>query len=66
MGKELINKTIAEFKSRGWDSMLIWVLEENESKYFYEKMGGKEAGRDQLQIEGQFHTEIAYGWAELK
>ncbi len=46
--------------------MLIWVLEENESKYFYEKMGGKEAGRDQLQIEGQFHTEIAYGWAELK
>ncbi|MGP4079653.1 GNAT family N-acetyltransferase [Pseudalkalibacillus sp. R45] len=65
IGKALVKAAVAEFKSRGWDSMLIWVLEENESKHFYEKMGGKEAGRDQLQIEGKFHTEIAFGWADL-
>ncbi|WP_261133620.1 GNAT family N-acetyltransferase [Bacillus sp. Marseille-Q3570] len=65
IGKALVNAAVTEFKSRNWESMLIWALEENDSKHFYEKLGGKEAGRDQLQIEGQFHTEIAYGWAEL-
>ncbi len=65
IGKELIVQAVEEFKIRNWNSMLIWVLEENDSKQFYENMGGKEAGRAQLEIEGQLHEEIAYGWDDL-
>ncbi|WP_408006194.1 GNAT family N-acetyltransferase [Pseudalkalibacillus sp. A8] len=64
--RELIVHAVEEFKVRKWDSMLIWVLEKNDSKHFYEKMGGKEAGRAQLEIEGQLHEEIAYGWYDLQ
>ncbi|MGM7701364.1 GNAT family N-acetyltransferase [Pseudalkalibacillus sp. Hm43] len=61
-GKRLFEASVDWMKSEGLNSMYVWVLEENSSKFFYEKMGGRAFKEDQLEIEGVKHTEIAYGW----
>ncbi|MCF6137304.1 GNAT family N-acetyltransferase [Pseudalkalibacillus berkeleyi] len=65
IGRELFNRVISTIKCRGWNSMLVWVLEENSSKFFYEKMGGQKVGKDTLEVKGTSHIELAYGWDEI-
>ncbi len=62
IGNRLFEASVDWMMEQGWNSMYVWVLEENLSKYFYEKMGGQPFKEDQLEIEGIKHTEIAYGW----
>lgn len=47
-------------------SMMVWVLAENQSRKFYEKLGGKIVDRKQIVIGGTELTELAYGWADIK
>lgn len=62
IGKALFDRSVEAMVAFGWKSLYVWVLEENRSKHFYEKMGGKAFDEDQLEIDGAKHTEIAYGW----
>jgi L-amino acid N-acyltransferase YncA len=47
-------------------SMRVWVLSENPSRFFYEKLGGKPAGEKKVQIGGTDLLEIAYGWNDTQ
>ncbi|CAG7629396.1 GNAT family N-acetyltransferase [Paenibacillus allorhizosphaerae] len=65
IGKKLVREIMNAVSQRGFQSMLIWVLEDNPAKYFYESMGGKEIMKQTLEIGGARLTEIAYGWEHL-
>lgn len=65
IGSSLMKKVVHHLKENGLNSMLIWVLEENLSRGFYEKMGGKEVDRKTLSISGKELSEIAYGWEDF-
>lgn len=65
IGRSLVKRVVEHLKENGYHSMLIWVLEENHSRGFYEKMGGKEVDRKTLTISGKELTEIAYGWEDV-
>ncbi len=48
-----------------YSSMLVWVLEKNSAKYFYESLGAQPVGRKQIIIGDAPLEEISYGWPDL-
>ena len=62
VGKELFQASIRELSKRKISSLLIWVLEHNPARKFYEAMGGKFLRHKQIIIGGLRLSEVAYGW----
>ena len=65
VGRRLVAALGAWFLSRGWQSMLLWVLAENPSRGFYEAIGGAEVRQETITIAGTELVEIAYGWRDI-
>ncbi|QPC85077.1 GNAT family N-acetyltransferase [Phototrophicus methaneseepsis] len=65
IGRELVRSAAKELWDRGYQTMLIWVLEDNTSaRHFYEKMGGVLI-EDKLYypLGGDTHlVEVGYGY----
>jgi ribosomal protein S18 acetylase RimI-like enzyme len=65
IGRRLFQATTAHLSSRQLKGMMLWVLEENATKRFYEAMGGVSCGEKTIEIGGKALKEIAYGWTRL-
>lgn len=65
IGTQLFKEGIKLMQSEGYSSLLVWVLNENPSKYFYESMGGQRYQQEEIRIAGENHLEISYIWKEL-
>ena len=65
LGRRLVAALVEWFLSRGWQSMLLWVLEDNPSRGFYEALGGVRIKRETVAIGGSELVEIAYGWNDI-
>ncbi|WP_146549034.1 GNAT family N-acetyltransferase [Rummeliibacillus suwonensis] len=65
IGKSLIKPVLDEIKKMGLNSMLVLVLEENNSRLFYEKLGGVKLDTVEVEIAGKQLKEIAYGWGDI-
>lgn len=50
----------------GLPSLLVWVLERNPSRRFYETLGGRPVAAKELEIAGVALREIAYGWTDAR
>jgi GNAT superfamily N-acetyltransferase len=66
IGKKLVSKVAAWLANRRYDSMLVWVLEKNPAKYFYESLGAKPVGRKSIIIGDASLDELSYGWPDIK
>lgn len=65
IGRGLLRALFAALAREGHDSALIWVLQQNPSRFFYEAMGGhRVAGRD-TRMWGAALRESAYGWESI-
>ena len=64
-GRALMLASAERLLQEGMRSMLLWVLVENPSRGFYERLGGKRLEEKQITIDGESLTEVAYGWADL-
>ncbi|MGD0359856.1 MAG: GNAT family N-acetyltransferase [Bryobacteraceae bacterium] len=62
LGTLLVRQFVGELEARGFRSMAVWVLALNPSRRFYECLGGKEIGQQQIEQEGHPFVEVAYGW----
>lgn len=62
LGKQLVQAVMEDLITEGMSSFLVWVLADNPSCGFYEKLGGKKIGTKQVQIGGNMLQEVAYGW----
>lgn len=49
-----------------YSSVLVWVLEDNASKQFYEKFDPEKAGEEEITIAETAYKEIAYIWKDIK
>lgn len=65
IGKKLLNPVVESLKRKGINSMLVLVLEDNPSRYFYEAVGGQKLDTVELEICGKKLKEIVYGWDKL-
>ncbi len=65
VGKRLVLNMAEWLLRHKYTSMLVWVLEKNPAKYFYEAMGGIYVSKKKLDIGGALVDEISYGWPSL-
>ncbi|MFD1040538.1 GNAT family N-acetyltransferase [Virgibacillus byunsanensis] len=66
IGKELVKPVVEQLKQVGINTMLIWVLEDNDARYFYESIGGRKIDTVEVEMAGVKVNETAYGWDDLK
>lgn len=64
-GKVLLMASFDWLITREVDAVIVWVLAENPSRFFYEAMGGLRLGEKSDSIGGTKVREVAYGWTDL-
>lgn len=65
IGRKLFRHTATTSLDRETDGMLVFCLEQNPYRRFYERMGGEFVCRRTIRIGGRSFDEVAYGWREL-
>lgn len=65
LGRALFLTAARHLHGSGFQSMMLWVLDTNPSRGFYEHMGGELAGEQLIEIGGLTYREVAYGWEDL-
>jgi ribosomal protein S18 acetylase RimI-like enzyme len=62
VGRQLLRVIALELKRKGCASLMLWVLEENAARKFYERIGGRLLSARKI---SQGMREVAYGWAAI-
>ena len=66
VGRRLVSAVAQRLLIDGFDSMLVWVLEDNHpGRRFYESLGGTLVGRKTVTIGGADLVEMSYGWRNI-
>ncbi|KAK3196800.1 hypothetical protein K4F52_000144 [Lecanicillium sp. MT-2017a] len=65
IGRILTKKVAGMIREDGLRGAMLWVLERNPSKGFYEHVGGKEVARKTIEIGGAELVEVMYAWDEF-
>ncbi len=66
IGKKLFLSLSERLVTRSDGSLLVWVLDGNPARYFYEALGGKCIARRNGSMGGAEIEEIAYGWENVR
>ena len=65
LGRTLVIALASALQTTGFSSMLVWVLEQNPSVSFYERLGAVQIARKVINIGGADLQELAFGWPSL-
>jgi L-amino acid N-acyltransferase YncA len=66
IGKPLVKPVIKEIEKLGMNTMLVIVLEDNNSRLFYEALGGKIIDKVKVEIASKKLNELVYGWDNIR
>jgi GNAT superfamily N-acetyltransferase len=66
IGRRLIATLAQRLVGAGLPSLLVWVLEGNPCRGFYEMLGGKHLRQKLVTVGGAQLVEIAYGWQDAR
>ena len=65
-GTALVSAMAHRLASEGCKSLILWVLEGNSARQFYEKLGGMPAGTQTIELGDNISTtEVGYGWPDI-
>lgn len=64
-GRLLVTQVARDLTSRGYHSLVIWVLKDNPACRFYERLGGRPVAEKVVEIGGKRLLDVAYGWPDL-
>ena len=64
-GRLLVARVAHDLASRGYHSLVIWVLKDNPARGFYERLGGRLAAEKVVEIGGKPLLDVAYVWPDL-
>ena len=65
IGSQLFYTVAQEMKQRGKTGMMLWTLEGNPVRAFYERLGGALAGAKEYDVDDIHVTEVAYRWDDI-
>ncbi|HUD13432.1 MAG TPA: GNAT family N-acetyltransferase [Terracidiphilus sp.] len=66
VGQELALALRESFLMNGFNSMVVWVLEQNLlGVSFYQRIGGIQIAQKTIEIGGEVLSEVAFGWPVL-
>jgi L-amino acid N-acyltransferase YncA len=66
IGRKLFGSAAAFLEVSGLQSLIVWVLAENPSRFFYERLQGVDVAARKIEMGDQQHVEVAYGWKGLE
>ncbi|ARA97366.1 GNAT family N-acetyltransferase [Geobacillus thermodenitrificans] len=66
LGHQLVQTLVSDLKQKGIHSMVVWVLADNPSCHFYERLGGEKIAEEEVEIGGKALWEWCYGWQDIK
>ncbi len=66
LGLRLLQAGVDDLLKQNYESILVWVLADNESRKFYESLQPQKAGEEVVKIAGREYIEVAYKWRDLK
>ena len=64
-GRLLVSQVARDLASRGYHSLVIWVLRDNPACRFYEGLGGRLVAEKVVEIGGKQLSDVAYVWSDL-
>jgi GNAT superfamily N-acetyltransferase len=62
IGRQLLEGLFDRLKRLGRTRVVLWVVEANPTRFFYEAMGGRQVARRREPFAGIMLDELAYGW----
>lgn len=65
IGRRMLAAMAQELLGQGVRSALVWVLRDNPSRFFYERLGGTLLAEQPINFAGSRLCELAYGWSDL-
>jgi len=66
IGRQMFTVLSERLVAERGPSMVVWVLNGNPSRYFYEALGGRMVARRRSTIAGAPIEEVAYGWEDAR
>ncbi|WP_277680243.1 GNAT family N-acetyltransferase [Gracilibacillus dipsosauri] len=66
IGKQLLRSVMKALLREGIHSMIVFVLEQNRSRYFYEYLGAEKVDCIEIEIAGKKLNEFVYGWKDIR
>ena len=65
IGRRLLAAAFSAMVDKGYGCSFLWVLRDNPSRYFYERVGGKVVAERQERMWGRTVDQVCYGWPDL-
>jgi len=65
IGRRLLAAAFAALVHEGHSRGFLWVLRDNPSRYFYERVGGKVVAEREERMWGRTVEQVCYGWPDL-
>ena len=65
IGRQLLAAAFAAMVDEGYGCGFLWVLRDNPSRYFYERVGGKVVAERAERMWGRTVDQVCYGWPDL-
>ena len=66
MGRRLMRAAAAHLAEAGCRSCFVWVLRDNPSRWFYQRLGGKPAAEAAIKFAGQPVVQTAFVWDPIE
>ncbi len=66
LGRRLMRAAAAHLSGAGCRSAFLWVLRDNPSRWFYARLGGKQAAVSTIQVGGSPVVQTAYVWEPIE
>jgi ribosomal protein S18 acetylase RimI-like enzyme len=65
LGRRLMRAAAAHLAAAGCASAFVWVLRDNPSRWFYERLGGRVAAEATVRVAGTTVVQTAYVWPDI-
>lgn len=65
IGRRLLIALFRRLAASGLDAAVVWVLRDNPSRFFYERLGGRLISHKPIAVGGGQVEALAYGWPDL-
>lgn len=62
LGRRLLAAGAAHLKTAGCRSAFLWVLRDNPSRWFYQRLGGRPAAESDTRVAGVAIPQVAFVW----
>ncbi len=66
LGRRLLRAAAIRLAAIGCDSAFLWVLRDNPSRWFYERLGGRVVMAADVEVAGVRVPQLAYAWPALE